>query len=135
MRIAALVGVVGTLAACAITEKPEVWLRTDGGSVATGVLSATTAECRNEAVLAVARFGKLAIPNTFAQAGPNPYIVVPPPTPGSYQAPIVDLSSIGRLPDDYAAGAERRRRSQLQDQIMRTTMDACMARSGYIRGT
>jgi hypothetical protein len=130
MRHALWVGMTVALAACGLTEKPDVWVRTDGRPVAPATLSAVTAECRNEAVLAVAKFGKLEIPGAYAQAGNNPYVVSPGPT---YQTTPMDFSAVGRWGDDYAAGAERRRREELQNQLMRTTMDACMAHSGYIR--
>jgi hypothetical protein len=118
------------LAACGLTEKPEAWVRSDGRPVVTAALSTVTAECRNEAVMAVAKFGKLEIPGAYAEAGSNPYVVSPGPT---YRTAPTDFSAVGRWGDDYAAGAERRRLEELRNQIMRTTMDACMAHSGYIR--
>jgi hypothetical protein len=131
MRHTLWVEMTVALAACGLTEKPDVWVRTDGRLVAPATVSAMTAECRNEAVLAVAKFGALMTPNnTFAQSGPGGYVVVPAPT---YPTTPMDFSAVERWGDDYAAGAERRHRDDMRNQIMRSTMDACMAHAGYIR--
>jgi hypothetical protein len=129
MRCIFLIGMTAGLAACALAEKPDVWVRADGKSAVAPALSTAVAECQNEAVLAVAKFGRLLTANAYAQSN-NPYLVVPAPT---YPTAPMDFSSLSSIPDQYAAGAERRRREQMRDQIMRSTMEACMAHDGYLR--
>jgi hypothetical protein len=131
MRRIFVTGVGVFFAGCSLAEKPDVWVRSDGRHVVSAALSTSAAECRNEAVLATAKFGKLLTENSYAQAG-NPYVTVPSPT---YQTTPMDFSSLSNIPDQYAAGAEWRRREQMRDQIMRSTMDACMARNGYLRSS
>jgi hypothetical protein len=107
MRRIFVTGVGVVFAGCSLAEKPDVWVKSDGRPVVSTALSTSAAECRNEAVLAVAKFGKLLTENSYAQAG-NPYVVVPSPT---YQTNPMDFSSLimSSIPDQYAAGAEWRR--------------------------
>lgn len=133
----ALIGLAFLLAGCAVAPKPDVWTRTDGQPTVTPALASASAECRNEAYLAGAKMGRLpaAALEAYAQ-GAGDYMVGSPPSPSSYGAPIVGPQigdGLANIPNAYYAGVERRRRLELQEQVIRSTMDSCMAKRGYLK--
>jgi hypothetical protein len=110
------------LASCASAPQKAVnWARVDAKPINRATLEQTLAVCRAEAIAAGARYGSYSSGlEAFAQTG--------------YGMPSVDFSPLGNLGNDYQAAADRRRRIDLQDSMIRSAMSACMARSGYIEG-
>jgi hypothetical protein len=159
MRIISILTIVAcVVTGCASAPRPVTWVRVDGRGFDGPTLQAQLAQCRAEGYAALAAAKQPALQYTDEPdrivVAQNPYVVVPPPSspgsyqapqvrnpyvvgsppsPGSYQAPLIDFSPIGRLPDDYARGRNQRRQWDTEDALLNSTIEACMARSGYIK--
>jgi hypothetical protein len=111
------------VAACT-ANRPDDWVKVDHTLADRSVLTAAIADCRAQAVLAAENYGAVR-PLIFAQYSPQDYVVVPPPAPGSYQAPQVDFSPL--------QNSNPRHGFIQRQQLINSLTEGCMAQKGYIR--